>query len=180
MSNPLQVLLERITPKPEPIPEPKPPSKQQMKLVKRIQNRRWMEHAIPLTEERLAEAHRELDSIDHMTNCSECLTELQLSVERYLGRRSPWYIDISEGVDFADEIWETRPDYYKDCPRATDYELGYYGHRSDETLRFIKDRFEWAKKTYEQEIQVIKTFLEALKNWDLESELPAESIFNIY
>ena len=177
MSNPLQVLLERITPVTEPLQEPKEPSRAQMRLITRVQRRQCQEYAIPITEERLEEAKNELKMIEHIFNCSECLIELQLSVERYLGRRGPWYID--KGVDFDDEIWGERPSYYKDCPRATDYELGWYGHSSEDTICFIKDRLKWAQKLYEQEVQVIQPHLEALKEWDLESPLPPDSVFYI-
>lgn len=180
MSNPLQVLLERITPKPKPIPEPKPPSEQQLKLLQRVQNRRWLETEIPLTEENLEGAKAYLRWIKRVPSDSMEMSIIQLGIERYMGSRCPWFLDISQGIDFDDEFWEERPPYYQDCPRATSYELGYYGHSSEDTLRFIKDRLAWAKHVYKQEVKIIRKYLRALKNWDLESELPVDSIFLAY
>ena len=178
MSNPLQILLERITPKTEPIPEPKPPSDNQLKLLQRVQNRRWLEAAIPITQERLEEAQGYLEWINRVPSDSIEMSVIQLGIERYMGSRCPWFLDISQGLDFDDEIWENRPPHYKDCPRATEYKFGsYWTGSSPDTIRFIKDRLEWAKKLYEQEVQVIQSYLEALKKWDLESELPVDSIF---
>lgn len=179
MSKELQVLLQRITPVMEPIQEPPEPSRDQMSLIARINNRRWLTHEIPLTEENLEEARNNLKWIKHALNDPESLLLIQLGVERYMGSRCPWYLDISQGVDFDDEIWESLPSYFEGCPRATKYRIGSYGRSSDDTIRFIKDRLNWAQKLYKQEVRVIRKYLRALKKWDLESDLPLDSVFYI-
>jgi len=101
--------------------------------------------------------------------------EVQLEIERYMGRSCPWYLNIQDEVD-DDEVWESLPEYYRDCPRMEKYKIGsYWTGASDDTIRFIKDRLEWAETIYEEEVRVVRRFLRALKKWDLESVLPPDS-----
>jgi len=100
---------------------------------------------------------------------------MQLDVERYGGRSCPWYLNIQ------DEYWDEEdglelPEYYRDCPRPTNYKIGsYWTGASDDTIRFIKDRLKWAQKVLETEVKVVRKYINALKKWDLESPLPPDS-----
>jgi len=102
--------------------------------------------------------------------------ELQLDIERYLGRQAPWYLNLTDEAGFDDEVWESLPEYYKDCPRVEKYKIGsYWTGCSEDTIRFIKDRFKWAEKVLKQEVRAVRRYLRALKKWDLESPLPPDS-----
>lgn len=111
--------------------------------------------------------------------------ELQLAIERYGGRNLPWYLDLTnEYWDDEDEDWSEEnglPEYYKDCPRVKNYEIGsYWSGASEDTIRFIKDRLKWAEKIVEKEVNVIRRYLRALRKWDLQSPLPPDSYINAY
>lgn len=182
MSKELNVLLQHIHPdspilKPsEKVPEP---SRYLIKLVNRVENRRWLAEEIPAAEERLKEQLNEIKFIVHALKCDQCLTEFQLDVERYLGSHScRWYLDLTNEVEFDgdEEFWETMPEFYKSMPRVKDYCIGsYWSGASDDTIRFVKDRLTWARKTIRQEVRVIRNYLRVLKNWDLKSDLPPDS-----
>ncbi len=109
------------------------------------------------------------------------MAELQIDVERYGGSRSGlWFLDITNEVGIGDdeEFWETMPEYFKSMPRVNDYRIGsYWNGASEDTVRFIKDRLEWARKNIVKEVRTISNYLRALKNWDLKSELPPNSFF---
>jgi len=176
LSKELNVLLQRIHPVLKPTEPPSEPSRYLLRLVGRVENRRWLENEVISTQDRLKEVKADLKFIRHALKCSQCLAELQLDIERYLGRQAPWYLNITDEIGFDDEIWGTLPEYYKDCPRVEKYKIGsYWTGCSEDTIRFIKDRLNWAKKVLEEELRVVRRYLKALKKWDLESPLPPDS-----
>lgn len=84
----------------------------------------------------------ELKQIDHLRNCERCMVEAVLGIERYMGSRLPWYLNLINGVDLDG------------CPQPEDYEIGWYGNDNlPGTTLFIKDRLKWAKQHMEQELQ---------------------------
>jgi len=177
LSKELNMLLQRIHPlKPAEPLEPPKPSEYLLRLVGRVESRRWLSEELSNTKERLKADKAEIKWINHALECKECLIGLQIDIERYLGRQAPWYLDLTDEVGFDDEVWESLPEYYKDCPRVDNYHIGsYWNGASKDTIRFVKDRLNWALKIYEKEITVVKTYLRALKKWDLESALPPAS-----
>lgn len=182
MSKELNVLLQHIHPdssilKPsEKVPEP---SRYLLKLVNRVENRRWLAEEIVATKQRLKEIRNELRFTKHAPQCWQCLMEMQLDIERYGGSHSGlWFLDLSNEMCFDDddELWETLPEYYRECPRIKNYKFGsYWTGSSDDTIRFIKDRLMWAQKVLDTEVKVVRKYINALKKWDLESPLPPDS-----
>ena len=176
MTKSLNILLQRILP-PE-LKEAKTnqkPSKNLTVLLKRVKLRKWKEATEVSTALQLETLHRDLTFIEHFRNCKLCMAELQISVERYLGTRGPWYLNIENEVGFP-EIYEDEDSIYKDCPRPQDYTIGsYWTGSSEDTVRFIMDRFTWAEGMMKKEIKAADVFLSALKDWDLRSPLPPNS-----
>ena len=177
MTNELNILLQRILP-PE-LKEPKTdqaPSRNLMVLLKRVEDRKWKEATEAETSLQLETLRDDLAFIKHARTCELCMAEFQISVERYLGTRGPWYLNLMNEGSFP-EIYEDEDSIYKDCPRPQDYKIGSYGHSSDDTVRFIRDRFTWAESIIKEEIKAADAFLTALKDWDLESSLPPYNSF---
>jgi len=177
LSEELNLLLQHIHPTVEPQPaEPAEPSENLLLLMRRVENRRWLQEELAKTEERLKETKEELKFIRHALKCRQCQMEIQLDIERYGGRMCPWYLNIQDEYwDLIDE--DEMPEYLKDCPRPYNYKIGsYWTGTSDDTIRFIKDRLHWAEKIMKREVKTIRKYLRALKKWDLESPLPPDSI----
>ena len=172
-------LLKRIQPpEPEPITEPTEPSRELMYLVGRVEARHWQTEEIERVKKTIADLKNDLKFIKHAVTCERCLLELQLSVERYGGSRGLlWWLDLANETPMWDEEFEIS-EPWKSAPRPYNYQIGsYWTGSSDDTIRFIKDRITWAEKVAKKEIRVSTKYLHALKRWDLESELPPESIF---
>ncbi len=174
--------MEKINAKPEPkLESPPEPSMELLNLMSKVDNRRWLAEEIPATEERLKKQLYDLKFVIHAPKCEQCMAELQIDVERYGGSRSGlWFLDLTNEVGIGDdeEFWETMPEYFKSMPRVNDYRIGsYWNGASEDTVRFIKDRLEWARKNIVKEVRTISNYLRALKNWDLKSELPPNSFF---
>lgn len=95
--------------------------------------------------------------IDHLRKCERCMVEVTLSIERYFGRTLPWYLNLINDVA---ELGE-----YEDCPKAQNYELGYYGNDfRPGTAKFIKARLMWAEKVIAQELNDREETLNNLSN----------------
>jgi len=170
MSEHLTALLERINAKVEAVkPVEKPPESPYLNaLIWRVEVRKWRDEMIQETLERLEGLHSELRVVRHVRKCNNCQVELMLDVERYAGSHCGlWYLDLSQGEDIL-------PEYYPDCPRAEDYEIGSYWTKNltDGTRRFILDRMKWAEPKIIEEIYTVINFYLALESWDLQSPLP--------
>ena len=97
----------------------------------------------------------ELERIHHVLTCETCMVEAVLSIERYLGRNLPWYLDLVNG-------WELPGDPV--APSPNKYEIGCYGNSNfDETSRFIKDRLAWAQNFIEDTLQDVERSLEEVE-----------------
>lgn len=92
----------------------------------------------------------------HLPECDHnCILLLCMDLERYMGRNVPWY--LTPQYDFPE---------YKGCPKAEDYEFGYYGHDLQEgTKQFIRDRCDWV-------LQIIKKKILSLENVISQSKKP--------
>jgi len=169
LSSNLLALLERINAKKEEVkPVEKPPeSPYLMKLIGRIEAKKWRDEMLQKTLERLCWLQEELDFARHLQKCRNCQFELSLDVIRYGGSHSGvWYVGILDG-DFLPEV-------FPDCPRAENYDMGSYwtGENHKEAVRFIVDRAKWAEPIIEEELYTVIDFYMALEKWDLESPLP--------
>ena len=189
MSKELNVLLQRIRPPVEEPAAPKEPSRDLLRLVTRTQNRRWLENELEVTETRFQEDLTEVKWIKYVLHDPAAemqLRMIQMDIERYMGRRSPWYLNVEDEGSLTDEDWEGLPEYFGDCPRVQNYKIGWYdwnsptGGTSEDTIRFIMDRLAWAYKNLRKELRIVANYLRALKKWDLESELPLPSMFYYY
>ena len=147
-----------------------------MVLLKRVEDRKWKEATEAETTLQLETLRDQLAFIKHARTCEQCMAELQIDVERYCGSRGSWYLNLMNEMGFP-EIYEDEDSIYRDCPRPQDYRIGSYGASSDDTVRFIRDRLTWAEGVMKKEVKAADAFLEALKDWDLESPLPPYNPF---
>jgi hypothetical protein len=152
------------------------PSPQLMALLGRMDNRAWREQILIFTAEYIKESANELFFIRHLRSCEECRLIAQLDVERYLGSRSVWWLNIQNDIahSWDDDEDEIDSDW-KDCPRAEDYRIGsYWTGSSDDTLRFIDDRMKWADRVIRKKMLLACQYYKRVKAWDLNGEAPFE------
>ena len=175
MSKDMQALLERISTKPAVLPatyEPPKTSNSLKSLWSQVETRQWQKSMLEQIEGEILALYAEMREYYHYLNCEECLIELQLSVERYLGTRGPWCINY--------QIEECIPEFYPDCPKAEDYEIGYYSYSgedtsSEDTIRFIKDRLTWAIKFTDKRFEAAFKLVPILENWSVSRGIPEVS-----
>jgi len=132
-------------------------SKNLLHLLDRIETRRWVEATKPELEARIDALNKELKLMKHMENCGRCLMELQLDVERYMGTRCFWWLDLNNDPS----------EFIEDCPKPKNYEVGsYWSGSSPDTIRFIKDRIAWARTITLKEIRATGKARSLLEHWD--------------
>jgi len=127
--------------------------------------------------------YAEMREYDHYINCEECLIELQLSVERYLGTRGPWFLNLQNEqflFDGEEEFGEEWVCPYPDLPKARDYKIGYYSYSgedtsSEDTIRFIKDRLTWAIKFTDKRFEAAFKLVPILEKWSVSRGIPEVS-----
>lgn len=105
--------------------------------------------------ESITELTMELETIAHIRTCHQCQMELCLSIERYMGTRGPWWINLED-----DDIlkYEHAMD---DRPTAEKYKVG---KSVDHTLKFLTARMKWREKRIEFEMKENQTQLKQLKS----------------
>lgn len=148
-----------------------------MALVGRMETRDWLQ----LVEGQLIEAiiylRGEVKFIQHLPHCWVCRMEIQLDVERYLGRRSKWYLCL-ENNEYLEE-------QYPDCPKAENYRIDNYWDQVERfrkgiteseanTMEFILDRAKWAYSIMGKQIKLSRQLLRIVRNWDFSEQLLAE------
>lgn len=180
MTSNLQVLLNRAVPLKPKLKVKKrnlKPGPELMALLGRMDNRAWREQMLVFIAAYIRESAEELLFIRHLRSCEECRLIAQLDVERYLGTRSVWFLNIQNDVaqDWnEDEDYAADPDF-KDCPRVEDYKIGsYWNGSSPDTLRFIDDRLKWADKVIRKKMLLACQYYKKVKAWDLNGEPPSE------
>jgi len=107
-----------------------------------------------------------------------CLLELQLGVERYLGTRGPWFLNLQNEqflFDGEEEFGEEWVCPYPNLPKAKDYKIGCYRNSSPDTIRFIKDRLAWAIKFTEKRFKAACKLVPVLENWPASKGIPEVS-----
>ena len=179
MTSDLQLLLDKAVPlKPKlKVQKRNPkPTPQLMALLGRMDNRAWREQMLIFTAEYIKESANELLFIQHLRSCEECRLIAQLDVERYMGSRSVWWIDLQNdvGQNWDEDMYEIDPDL-KDCPRVENYRIGsYWTSSSPDTLRFIDDRMKWADRVIRKKMLLACQYYKRVKAWDLSGEAPSE------
>ena len=152
------------------------PSPELTALLGRMDNRAWREQMLMFTTEYIKESANELFLIRHLRACEECRLIAQLDVERYLGSRSVWFLNIQNDVaqDWDEDMYAEDPDL-KDYPRVENYRIGsYWTGSSPDTLRFIDDRMKWADKVIRKKMLLACQYYKKVKAWDLNGEVPSE------
>lgn len=145
-----------------------------MALLGRMDNRAWREQMLKFTAECIRESANELRLIQHLRSCEECRWIAQLDVERYLGSRSAWFLDLQNDIGQSYEDEEIDSDM-KDCPRVDDYKIGsYWSGSSPDTFRFIDDRMKWADRIIRKKMLLACQYYKKVKAWDLNGEVPSE------
>jgi hypothetical protein len=93
----------------------------------------------------------------HMENCGRCLMEAQLDVERYMGTRCFWWLDLNNDPS----------EFIEECPKPENYKIGsYWSGSSPDTIRFIKDRIAWARTMTLKEIRATGKARSLLEHWN--------------
>ena len=147
---------------------PPEPSAELKSLWSRLETRRWIKNSLTELEFLIQNLDDQLGFIEHIKTCERCQMEMCLSVERYMGSRGPWWIDLRNG-DYL-------PEYYPGCPKVEDYRIGsYWTGTSDDTLRFIKDRLAWAEKITAKEFSAACKLVKILENWPVTQGIPETS-----
>jgi len=173
MSTELITLLQRIQGRRErftkPTEEPPKPSADLKRLLGRMETRRWKEESLIDLELLIRDLDADLSLMEHLKTCRQCQLELTIDVERYYGNHcGVWYLDLMNG-DYL-------PEYYPDCPKAENYEIGsYWSGTSDGTIKFIKDRIAWAEKITEKEFAAACKLIAVLENWPVSKGIPENS-----
>jgi hypothetical protein len=167
----MQQLFQKIQPKPLPATDEPPETSPALKqLWSRVETAKWKEKALAELPEVIWVLDADLGDCAHIQTCERCLFELQLSVERYLGTRGPWWINIEDGVD------EYYSEEYPDWPKVEDYDIGsYWTGSTDDTLRFIKDRAAWAAKRLEKSFKAACKLVHILEDWPVTKPVPEVS-----
>ena len=141
------------------------PTEHQRALLGRMDTRKWVESEIVDFRFRIKELAGEIKFIRHARNCERCLVELQLDVERYMGSRLLWYLNLqNEEYMFEDPR-------FSDRPKLENYRIGsYWTGCSDDTVRFIKDRMNWAEKITIKQLVAAVQYLKLLMSWNFDWE----------
>ena len=163
LSKDMQFLLQRTKRFKPATEQPPEPSVDFKSLWGRIETRHWIKESLQELEFLIYELDAELGFNEHVKTCERCQIELQLSVERYLGSRGPWWINLQNG--------DCLSEYYPGCPKVENYQIG----RSDETLRFIKDRLDWSSKITEKQFKAACRLVKILENWPVTKGIPEVS-----
>ena len=156
------------------------PSKDLTFLVKRMELRRWKADEIQCITELVKEMVGHVKWIQHVKTCKGngcyCHLELQMSIERYGGRNLPWFLDVMNDITMLLECDDGEfPEEYepilKDCPYLGAFNIGsYWTGSSPDTIRFIKDRCDWAEKIILKQIRNGCKYLKLLIAYDLDPE----------
>lgn len=179
LTSELQVLLNKAVPlKPELAAQkqnrrPPKPSQQLMTLLTRMDNRTWREEMLKSTLEYIRASAGELFLIRHLRSCEECRVIAQLDIERYLGSRSVWFLNIENDVAMGEDAYAD--DEFKGCPYAGNYRIGsYWTGSSQDTFRFIDDRMNWAEGFIRKKMLLACRYYKRMKAWDLNGQEPCE------
>ena len=186
----LNLLLEKIQPKPEPI---QPMTEEEMAqqdarvkpLVQRLENRQYKEYMLENTKQTIKGLRSDICFIKHVLNCNECLMLAQLDVERYCGTRSLSWLNLNNNLeeicnyddfeDFDNPVDVEFIRLWKEIPKVQDYRIGsYWTGTSEDTVRFIKDRLTWAEKMLQLELKAATRYQRKLKKWNLFGPSPSE------
>ena len=113
----------------------------------------------------------ELRWIKHFPKCRRCQAELIINVERYMGSRLMWWLNL--------ENEEYLPEMYPDIPLADKYHIGNYLDQvewfrkhgntdvpGENTYQFILDRAKFAYKIYGKQIHAAREMRRLLQKWD--------------
>lgn len=162
----MQILFKRMQRFKPATEEPPKTSADLQSLLGRMETRRWKEESIIDLELLIRDLDSDLSLMDHLKTCKQCQLELTLDVERYYGSHCGiWYLDLMNG-DYL-------PEYYPDCPKEANYEIGsYWSGTSEGTIKFIKDRVAWAEKITEKEFIAACKLITILENWPVSKGIP--------
>jgi len=170
MSTELGALLQRIQGHrerfaPPPTEEPPKASQELNVLLLRLETREWQAYAELELIELLRDMEYEIKFIKHALHCKNCLRELCLDVERYLGSHSGlWYLDLQNDPEYFMEIHPDAPDHRK-------YKFGSYWTRDEgQAIPFIKDRMKWAQNITKKQLLIVDKLLEVVQNWDFSAK----------
>lgn len=177
----LQMLLKRIKRQPrfmQATNKPPPKSENLQFLMGTVQARQWRKNILEELNFVIMQFDAEVSEAEHILECKECLLVVKCGVERYLGTRGPWWVDISNEIavpdeDWEDEEWSAEFDRaFPGLPKAKDYEIGWYRHESEDTVRFIKDRAKWAAERAEKLFKAACRLARWLENYDVRKGIP--------
>lgn len=192
-------LLERIQAKAE--SELKPMTEERMAqqdskvmlIIRRVENRQYLEEAKKLTLKTVKSIKQDLRLINHVLKCNDCMSELIMDVERYGGSHSGISsLDLSNNDCLELYVDEEREDVEMDLgasldpelfqlwlqiPRVENYRIGNYwlqlkGETNFETEKFIRDRLEWHRKILLYQLKQARSHYRMLLKWNIDEEPP--------
>jgi len=146
-----------------------------MMLLNRLSTREWLPQAEEALMLEIRHLRSEVKWIEHLPRCWLCQIELELDVERYLGKHIAWFVDLESG-----EYWEKAD---RTCPKEKNYKIDNYWWqvkryhetgttewKESETLKFILDRAKWAYKIEGKQIHLARQKLKLVRNWDFSEQ----------
>lgn len=155
-----------------------------MGLLNRVAMRRWLDIVQDQLMESITYLRNEVKFIGHLPHCKMCQILLELDVERYLGTRSTWYLNLENSPSL-----ERR---YRGCPKERNYHIGSYweqlqhfrkyGNTSvpgENTIEFILDRAKWAYKIMARQIRMARHLLRLVRTWNF-SEAQTQEFQRLY
>ena len=186
----LQILLDKIK---KPQEEVNVMTEEQMRvadeavnpMIVRLECRYFKEDSIVSFKELIKRLKQDLKLMVHIRGCDLCMAELQIDVERYLGTRCLWYLDLQndmselfgddESVIGCPEFPPELEQLLRACPKVACYNIGsYWTGSSDDSIRFIKDRMAWAEKFINIQLHDAKRYLRHIRKWSLQPPPPSE------
>lgn len=91
--------------------------------------------------EEIAMLENEFKELEHFQKCETCRLEFCLSVERYLGRGAPWYLDLMNDDCYYTDKHKPKPRQFK------------VGRSVEDGLKFIDARIAWAQPIIKAELK---------------------------
>jgi hypothetical protein len=155
-----------------------------MSLLNRITMRRWLDIAQDQLMESITYLRYDVKFIGHLLHCRMCQILLELDVERYLGTRSTWYLNLENSPYLERQC--------RGCPKERNYHIGSYWEQlqhyrkygntnvpCENTIEFILDRAKWAYKIMARQIRMARRLLRLVRAWNF-SEAQTQEFQKLY
>jgi hypothetical protein len=141
-------------------------------LLDKLNIRRWLAHVETGLIMSLYELKGELRLIEHLPRCQVSRAELAIDVERYLGSRTVWWINLEDNECLeelgAPKLEQYPIDNYWDQVKR--YKKTGSTEGGPDTMKFVMARARWAYGMIGKEIGTIRKMLKLVRAWDYTDE----------